>query len=156
MKRVLAVPAMLLAVAASALAGEGYDYDALTQEALRGVIHDVLTDAAVNGLAGEHHFFIKFDTNAPGVFVPMRLREKHGADMTIALQHEFHDLRTSDEGFEVKLRFDGVQEQLYVPYSAILGFFDPSASFGLSFEADSDAPAGGDGDAKDRALEDGQ
>src|SRR5690606_27711922 len=37
MKRVLAVPAMLLAVAASALAGEGYDYDALTREALRGV-----------------------------------------------------------------------------------------------------------------------
>ena len=37
-------------------------YDMLTQEALRGVVRQVLTDAAKKGLPGEHHFFITFDT----------------------------------------------------------------------------------------------
>ena len=37
-------------------------YDILVQEALRGVVHRVLMDAAKNGLPGEHHFYISFDT----------------------------------------------------------------------------------------------
>ena len=40
-------------------------YDILAQEALRGMVRDVLADAAKNkGLPGEHHFFITFDTTA--------------------------------------------------------------------------------------------
>ena len=42
-------------------------YDILAQEALRGVVHRVLVDAAKNGLPGEHHFYISFDTRAEGV-----------------------------------------------------------------------------------------
>ena len=37
-------------------------YDLLAQEALRGSCATVLTDAAKNGLPGDHHFFITFDT----------------------------------------------------------------------------------------------
>ena len=40
-------------------------YDILTQEAMRGVVRTVLTDAAAKGLPGEHHFFISFDTRDP-------------------------------------------------------------------------------------------
>ena len=39
-------------------------YDILVQDALRGMVRHVLADAAKNGLPGEHHFFITFDTTA--------------------------------------------------------------------------------------------
>jgi len=51
-------------------------YDLLVQEALRGVVRKVLTDACRDGLPGDHHFYISFRTGAPGVRVPARMREK--------------------------------------------------------------------------------
>jgi hypothetical protein len=41
-------------------------YDLLVQEALRSVVRKVLSDAARNGLPGDHHFYISFKTHAPG------------------------------------------------------------------------------------------
>ena len=44
-----------------------FRYDLLTQQALRGVVRNVLTDAAKkNGLPGDHHFYISFDTTRRG------------------------------------------------------------------------------------------
>jgi uncharacterized protein len=109
-------------------------YDLLAQQALRGVVHRVLADVAKSGLAGEHHFYISFDTGAPGVRISQRLREKYPQEMTIVLQHQFWDLVVTDEGFEVGLSFNGVPERLGVPFEAIKGFFDPSVEFALQFE----------------------
>lgn len=110
-------------------------YDLLAQQALRGVIQRVLTDVAKNGLMGEHHFYISFDTRAPGVRISERLREQYPEEMTIVLQHQFWDLSVSEERFEVGLAFQGVPERLDVPFSALKGFFDPSVQFALQFEA---------------------
>jgi hypothetical protein len=109
-------------------------YDLLAQEALRGVVQRVLTDAARNGLPGDHHFYISFDTRAPGVRISPRLREKYPKEMTIVLQHQFWDLIVVETGFEVGLSFNGVPERLAVPFEAIKGFFDPSVQFALQFE----------------------
>lgn len=109
-------------------------YDLLAQEALRGVVRHVLADAAKNGLPGDHHFYISFDTGAEGVRISPRLREQYPEEITIILQHQFWDLSVSDEGFEVGLSFGGVPERLVVPFAAIKGFFDPSVQFGLQFE----------------------
>jgi uncharacterized protein len=109
-------------------------YDLLAQQALRGVVQRVLSDVAKNGLAGEHHFYISFDTEAPGVRISQRLREKYPQEMTIVLQHQFWDLIVTDEGFEVGLSFNGVPERLGVPFAAIKGFFDPSVKFALQFD----------------------
>lgn len=108
-------------------------YDILAQEALRGVVRTVLADAAKNGLIGEHHFKITFDTSLPGVRLSARLREQYPEEMTIILQHQFWDLTVSDEAFEVGLSFGGIPERLRVPFEAINGFFDPSVNFGLQF-----------------------
>jgi hypothetical protein len=109
-------------------------YDILTQDALRGVVRQVLTDTAKKGLPGEHHFFITFDTKAPGVRLSARMREQYPEEMTIVLQHQFWDLKVSDDNFEVGLSFGGVPESLLVPFDAIKSFFDPSIQFGLQFE----------------------
>lgn len=115
-------------------AGQHIDYEALAQEAMRGVVRAVLEQVARTGLLGDHHFYIAFNTHAPGVSVSRRLKEKYPVEMTIVLQHRFWDLEVGDERFEVKLTFDGVPELLVVPFKAVKVFYDPSVPYGLQFE----------------------
>jgi hypothetical protein len=89
---------------------------------------------AKSGLPGEHHFYIAFRTDAPGVSLSKRLIQKYPEEMTVVLQHRFWNLIVSDDRFEVKLTFDGVEERLSVPFAAIKVFFDPSVPYGLQFE----------------------
>ncbi|MCA3635665.1 MAG: Stringent starvation protein B [Methylobacterium sp.] len=131
-------------------------YDVMVQQALIGVVRKVLQDGAKHGLPGEHHFYISFRTDAPGVRLSSRLKEKHPDEMTIVLQHQFWDLLVTDHAFEVGLSFGGVPERLLIPFEAMTGFFDPSVQFGLKFAvdealADNDAEADdeGDGSARD-------
>ena len=110
-------------------------YDLLVQNALRGVVRKVLTDAAREGVPGEHHFYVSFLTAAQGVRISNRLREKYPDEMTIVLQHQFWDLGVTEHSFEVGLAFGGIPERLLVPFEAVTGFFDPSVQFALKFEA---------------------
>lgn len=116
------------------------DYEGFAQEAMRGVVRKVLLRTAKSGLPGDHHFYISFDTEAPGVSLSRRLKEKYPREMTIVLQHRFWDLAVNDDRFEVKLTFDGIPERLVVPFEAIKVFFDPSVRFGLQFEDPNAAP----------------
>ncbi len=108
-------------------------YDLLVQDALRRVVRTVLEDAR-NGLPGEHHFYITFDTTMPGVILSPRMRAQYPADMTIVLQHQFWDLTVTEEGFEVGLAFGGISERLAVPFAAVRRFVDPSVPFEVGFE----------------------
>jgi hypothetical protein len=122
-------------------------YDLLTQQALRGVVRDVLIEAAKKGLVGDHHFYISFNTQAEGVKLSQRLRSQYPEEMTVILQHQFWDLAVTETNFEVGLSFGGIPERLTVPFDAINGFFDPSVQFGLQFEQmaegqDNVSPAG--------------
>ena len=110
-------------------------YDLLTQQALRAVVRRVLGDVAKSGsLPGEHHFYVTFDTRAPGVKMSARLRAQYPEEMTVVLQHQFWDLTVTDSYFEVALSFNGISEKLHVPLDTVKGFFDPSVQFGLQFE----------------------
>ncbi|MFA6264585.1 MAG: ClpXP protease specificity-enhancing factor SspB [Pseudolabrys sp.] len=123
-------------------------YDLLTQQALRGVVRNVLADAAKKGLPGEHHFYISFETQSEGVRLSDRLRAQYPEEMTIILQHQFWDLAVTDQGFEVGMSFGGIPEKLFVPFGAVTGFFDPSVQFGLQFEEIGDEQGSKDDAAK--------
>ena len=110
-------------------------YDVLARDALRGVLRQVLKDAAEHGLPGEHHFYITFVSTAEGVKISPRLLSQYPQEMTIILQHQFWDLVVTDDRFEVGLSFNGIPERLVIPFSSIKSFFDPSVQFGLQFEA---------------------
>lgn len=125
-------------------------YDVMVQEALVGVVRKVLSDAARNGLPGDHHFYISFRSQAPGVRLSSRLREKHPEEMTIVLQHQFWDLLVTEHALEVGLSFGGVPERLLVPFEAMTGFYDPSVQFGLKFAAE-EAQADNDSAGEARA-----
>ena len=112
---------------------DGIRYDLLTQDALRGVVREVLTHVQRDGLPGEHHLYIAFDTCAEGVSISKRLKEQYPEEMTVVLQYQFWDLFVWDERFEVKLSFANVPERLVVPFSSVKAFYDPSAQFGLQF-----------------------
>lgn len=114
--------------------GPTIDYEALHQEAMRGVVRSVLTETARSGLPGDHHFYVSFNTRAPGVILSRRLKEKYPYEMTIVLQHRFWGLLVTEERFEVNLTFDGIPERLVVPFQAIRVFVDPSVRYGLQFE----------------------
>ncbi len=130
-------------------------YDRIVEDALRGVVREALTRAGTAGLPGDHHFYITYRTDAPGVVLPRPLRERHPEEITIVIQHQFWDLAVGRESFSVTLSFGGKAERLEVPFGAVTGFADPSVQFGLQFEAGR-ASAGrpppadaGEGDRKD-------
>ncbi|NNE21684.1 MAG: hypothetical protein HKN11_03665 [Rhizobiales bacterium] len=109
-------------------------YDVLAQHALRGVVRLALQRVERDGLPGEHHFFIAFDTRFEGVEMSERLLKRYKDEMTIVIQHQYWNLRITEDHFEIELSFDNIPEKLSIPFAAIKGFFDPSVQFGLQFE----------------------
>jgi len=111
-------------------------YEAMAQDALRGVVRSALKRAASPaGLPGAHHFYITFKTDAPGVSAPGDLLAKYPDEMTIVLQHQYKDLAPGETFFTVTLKFGGQPKRLSVPYAAVTRFYDPSVQFLLQFEA---------------------
>jgi hypothetical protein len=111
------------------------DYETLAQEAMRGIVRSALRRVAELGyLPGQHHFYIAFDTRAPGVVVSKRLKQRYPEEMTIVLQHQFRDLTITDDWFEVTLSFDNLPERLSIPLRAVRVFFDPSVPYGVQFD----------------------
>ncbi len=111
-------------------------YAMWTEEALRVVARDALEHVARHGLPGEHHFYVTFRTDHPGVSIPGHLRARYPQEMTIVLQHKFWDLAV-DRGagtFSVGLSFGGVPAMLTVPFMALTAFADPHVRFGLRFQ----------------------
>ncbi|BBL53157.1 hypothetical protein MF1_04150 [Bartonella quintana] len=119
-------------------------YDILVQDALRGVIRKVLLEVAKAGLPGNHHFFITFLTNAPGIKISTRLKSRYPEQMTIVLQHQFRDLSVSEIAFEVTLSFKEIAEKLVIPFNAIQVFYDPVAAFEAAFDLPSNPTSGKD------------
>jgi hypothetical protein len=116
-------------------------YEALAQDALRGVIRSALERAASpGGIPGEHHFYITFKTRGRGVSVPPDVLAKYPDEMTIVLQHQYWDLAVEHDLFSVMLKFGGMPKVLTVPYGAVTRFYDPSVQFLLQFEAPETVP----------------
>jgi hypothetical protein len=109
-------------------------YEAWIHESLRNVMRLALDRVAREGLPGEHHFYITFRTDHPGVRMPARLKAQYPHEMTVVLQHQFEALEADADGFAVTLFFGGVPAHLTVPWLAVTQFADPSVRFGLRFE----------------------
>ena len=107
-------------------------YEALVLDALRGVVRAVLQRVLKRGIPGDHHFFITFDTRAPGVGLSKRLKDQYPHEMTIVLQHQFWDLAVTEDRFEVRLSFNNIPERLIIPFSAVRIFQDPTVHFALA------------------------
>ena len=113
---------------------QGFDYDFLVEDSLKNVVKKVLKITSETGLIGNSHFFITFNGNDPSVVVPPELKNDDNSEIKIIIQHQFWDLKTSEDHFEVTLSFSGEKKNISVPFRAIISFTDPSVGFGLQFK----------------------
>ncbi len=127
-------------------------YDRMVETALRGVVRQAVSEVIEAGeLPGDHHFYITFMTDFPGVKIPSYLHDRYPGEMTIVLQYQFYDLDVDEEKMNVTLSFNNVPERLEIPLAAITIFADPSVNFALQFqpmsdEGEEDFPDPGDDD----------
>jgi hypothetical protein len=127
-------------------------YDKMVEGALRGVVRSAIEEVKKDGLPGDHHFYITFMTDYPGVDIPDYLRDRYPGEMTIVLQYQFYDLDVDEEKMNVTLSFNNVPERLVVPLAAISIFADPSVNFALQFQP---LGEGDDFDPDDPPFDDG-
>jgi hypothetical protein len=110
------------------------NYGDLMHRAMRGLMKELLADIGKNGLPGEHHFFITFDTAHKDVEIADWLRDRYPSEMTLVIQHWFDNLNVFDDHFTITLNFGNNPEPLVIPFDSIKTFVDPSVEFGLRFE----------------------
>ena len=115
---------------------KGFHYDALVEESLKSVVKKVLKLTSQDGLIGDSHFFISFNGNFPKVIVPSELKSNDNSEIKIIIQHQFWDLISNKNHFEVTLSFNGTKKKISIPYDAITSFTDPSVGFGLQFKTE--------------------
>ncbi len=129
-------------------------YDVWLEEARRQVVVRALAHVGAQGMPGEHHFYVSFRTDRPGVVVPARLLAQYPHEMTIVLQHQFWDLQVDepDGWFSIGLSFGGVPTTLRIPFAAVTAFADPHVQFGMRFDPPGDEAANDEPEAAPKAL----
>jgi hypothetical protein len=118
-------------------------YDRWTEDAMREVALRALDHAGTHGLPGEHHFYLTFRTDHPGVQIPGHLKARYPEEMTIVIQHQFWDLKVDRvaQTVSIGLSFGGVPAKLIIPISSMTAFWDPYVRVGLRFgPLDTDEP----------------
>ena len=115
---------------------DSINYAHMMQKAMQGLMIDVLKKISKNGLPGNHHYFISFDTKFEGVVVADWIKERYPEEMTIVIQHWFDKLEVNDNKFSITLNFGDNPENLTIPWASVSTFVDPSVEFGLSFKDD--------------------
>ena len=115
------------------MTNEAIDYPMMIDNAMRGVVRSALEFVQTDGLPGDHHFFISFQTQFPGVQISPQLKDRYPEEITIVVQHQFWDLHVDDVGFSLMLSFNNIPEKLVVPWDSLTAFADPSIKFGLQF-----------------------
>ncbi len=111
------------------------NYGQMMQKAMQGLLKSILERVAKEGLPGDHHFFITFDTRHPGVDMAEWLKEAYPEEITIVMQEWFDGLAVMPDRFTVTLNFNDTPEPMVIPFDAIRTFVDPSVEFGLRFDA---------------------
>ncbi|NVN36280.1 SspB family protein [Komagataeibacter swingsii] len=117
-------------------------YDSWIEDAYRQVMLRALDYAAAQGLPGDHHFYLTFRTDWPGVEMPDRLRAQYPHEITIVLQHQFWDLKVDRacQIISVGLSFGGIPSTLVIPVAAVSAFADPHIRLALRFTVPEQPP----------------
>jgi len=124
------------------------NYGKLIDDAMHQVVRKALLLVQKFGLYDDHHFFITFSTNSPGVMISDELKERYPDEMTIVIQHQYWDLEITDTDFSIVLSFGNIKQNLTVPFDSLVSFADPSVKFGLQFQYDIELDLEDEGDAE--------
>jgi hypothetical protein len=111
------------------------NYPKLVDDAMLGIVITLLKSITVEGLKGDHYFLISFATSHSGVVLSEKLRKRYPEEMTIVLQHQFDNLTADDKEISVNLSFDGIRENVVIPYESMTAFVDPSTRFAVQLNS---------------------
>ena len=111
------------------------NYEEIIKDSLKIAIKKLLLDVSLKGLPGDHHFYISFITNFPGVKIAEWMMQDYPNEMTIVIQNWFENLHVDDKSFSIVLNFKNKPEKLNIPFESIISFSDPSVNFSLQFES---------------------
>ena len=92
---------------------------------------EVLSRVVIEGLPGNHQFYVQLRNLKTKV--PKFLKERHSEEVMIILQNELWNLEVSDSSFPIELRFNAINEMLFIPFSVLTAFVDLSVKFALQF-----------------------
>jgi hypothetical protein len=112
-------------------------YDAIVNDSMRMVIHNILKKIEKqSNLPGQHYFVITFDTTHKNVILSGKIKAIYKESITIILQKQFLITKITPKYFDVELSFSGVIETVRIPFEAIQEFTDPYINFSLKFDSD--------------------
>ncbi len=111
------------------------NYEEIIKNSLKEAIKKLLQNVSLKGLPGDHHFYISFITNFPGVKISEWMMKDYPNEMTIVIQNWFENLHVDDKGFSIVLNFKNKPEKLNIPFESIISFSDPSVNFSLQFDS---------------------
>ena len=109
------------------------DYKILIENAMLGMVRDILKKISQSGLPDNHHFLITFFSKSKGVIIPHWMKEKYPEKMTIIIRNWFENLNVTEKKFDISLNFNNTVEHLTIPFSSLELFADPSVDFAISF-----------------------
>lgn len=111
------------------------DFNKVFQKSVNFAAHKILKTVENASLPYGYSILIIFSTSHPKVSIPRRLLAKYPSEMTIAIEAEkFSDLKVNDDSFSVSMNFDGVIENISIPFSSIKILTDNDSSFLIQFE----------------------
>ena len=107
------------------------NYKEILYNNMINVFKDILKDIKKNGLQGNHHLYVTFDTNNLKVNIPKWLKEKYPKEMTIIIQHEYWNFEIKKDSFNIGLSFNDIKTNLDISFNSVISFADPQENFGL-------------------------
>ena len=110
------------------------NYEDIIKDSLKNAIKKLLLDVSLEGLPGDHHFYISFITSFPGVKIAEWMIKDYPNKMTIVIQNWYENLNIDDKCFSIVLNFKNKPEKMKIPFASIISFSDPSVNFSLQFE----------------------
>ena len=79
------------------------DYKVLIENAMLGMVKDILKKISQSGLPDNHHFLITFFSKSKGVIIPDWMKEKYPDKVTIIIRNWFENLNVTEKKFQISL-----------------------------------------------------
>tara|TARA_Y100001970_G_scaffold294195_1_gene448302 strand:- start:4450 stop:4896 length:447 start_codon:yes stop_codon:yes gene_type:complete len=109
-------------------------YEKILNKNLLNVFIEIIKEVEKNGLTGNDHLYITFETNNSKTLIPDWLFQKYPKEMTIIIQHEYYHLTVNQKDFNIGLSFNNKKCDLKISFDSIISFADPSSNFGLNYQ----------------------
>lgn len=103
-------------------------------ECMLDFIKKVLTKIISDNIQRNQIVYISYRTNHPEVLLPYKVKERYLKEITIVIQHQFEDLIITEKGISVTVSFDGIKENIYIPFDSITNFADPNNGYNLKLK----------------------